>query len=136
LQQIHHHRGEDLSVSLDDYSILHGHHGQADPPGGCIQSGGRNEVVDKSGHEESLWILDALGQTNLRERPPDERAQTIEAALEHGPGAPCNAHSPSEHLRAMIAVFVNAQSESETESRTPARGFAIERELVARARIR
>ena len=41
-----------------------------------------------------LSILDALRETDLAERTSNERAQTQKAAMEHGPGAPCDANIP------------------------------------------
>ena len=74
LQQVSHHRREDLPVGLDRHSILDGHHGESDAPGVCLQCGGRRELLDESGNEESLPILDALRETDLGERAADERA--------------------------------------------------------------
>ena len=65
LQQVSDHRGEDLSVGLDRHSVLDGHHGERDAAGVCLQRRGRREFVDEFGHEESLPVLDALGETDL-----------------------------------------------------------------------
>ena len=69
-------------------------------PRACASNrGGRRELVDEFGDEELLQILDALGETDLGERAADERVQSHEAAMEHGPGAPCDADVPGlEHL--------------------------------------
>ena len=74
LQQISHHRREDLPVSLDRHSILDGHHGEPDAPGVCLQRCGRRELFDEFGHQELLPILDALREPDLGERTTDERA--------------------------------------------------------------
>ena len=47
LQQISHHRREDLPVSLDHHSILDGHHGQSDATGVCLQCCGGREFFDE-----------------------------------------------------------------------------------------
>ena len=68
LQQVSHDRREDLPVGLDRHAILDGHHGECDAPGVCLQCCGRRELLDESGHQELLPILDALRETDLGER--------------------------------------------------------------------
>ena len=88
LQEVSHHRREDLPVSLDGQAILDGHDAEGDAPGVRFHRGGRRELVDEFGDEELLQILDTLGEPDLGERAADERVQSHEAAMEHGPGAP------------------------------------------------
>ena len=68
LQQVSHHRREDLPVGLDQHAILDGQHGERDAPGVCLQCCGRRELFDESGHQELLPILDALCEPDLGER--------------------------------------------------------------------
>ena len=72
---------------------------EGDAPGVRFHRGGRRELVDEFGDEELLQILDALGEPDLGERAADERVQSHEAAMEHGPGAPRHADVASlEHV--------------------------------------
>ena len=67
------HRREDLSVSLDRHAVFDRHHDQSDATGVRVQCRGRCDFFDESGNEELLSILNALRETDLRERTSDER---------------------------------------------------------------
>ncbi len=75
LQEVSHHRREDLAVSFDRDAVCR----RASPSSlmprafASNRRGGR-ELVDESGHQELLPILHALGETDLGERAIDERA--------------------------------------------------------------
>src|SRR6185436_8437191 len=86
LQQVAHHRSQHFSISLDRHAFVDGHHGQSDPSGVCQERGGRCELVDESGHEESLSSPNALTEANLLQRTANEGALSYEAAMEDSPG--------------------------------------------------
>ena len=137
-KQIHHDRRENLPVSLDRHAILDGHHRESDAPGVGLQCCGRHELVDESGNQELLPILNALGETDLGERTTDEIADSHEAPLEHRPGAPCDSHIPRlEHLERdhrgvdQVPQFMS----QEPEALAPARGLSIEGELISSAPV-
>jgi hypothetical protein len=62
-------------------------------------------------NEESLPILDAVRQTDLCERPADERAQPEKAAMSTLPVLPATPTFPDlSTSNAMIAVFTRFRS--------------------------
>lgn len=74
LQQVPYNRSEYLSVNLDHYPVFDGHHDQSDATGVRVQCRGRFDFFDESGNEELLPVLNALRESNLRERASNERA--------------------------------------------------------------
>ena len=68
LQKISHDRGEDLSVGLDRHAVFDGHGGQYDATSVRLQCRGRCDFFDEPRNQESLPILNALRETDLRER--------------------------------------------------------------------
>jgi hypothetical protein len=74
LQEISDDGSEDLAIGLDGHSVVDGQDRQGDAPCVCLQGCGRREFFDESGNKELLSILNALPETDLRERATNERA--------------------------------------------------------------
>ena len=68
LQKVSHDRGEDLPVGLDRHAVFDRRDRQSDATGVRIQGRGRGDFVDESRHKELLSVLNALCETDLRER--------------------------------------------------------------------
>jgi len=73
LQQVSHDRGENLPVGLDCHAIFDRSHGQSDAPRVCVQCRGRCDFFDEPRNQELLSVLNALCETDLRERASNER---------------------------------------------------------------
>ena len=99
LEQVAHHRGEHLPVGLDGNARFDRRHGQPDASGRRVQGRGRRQLVDEFAHGDVLAILHGLRQSYLGERATDERPQSHQAALQHGPGAAGDTDVPRlQHL--------------------------------------
>jgi hypothetical protein len=73
LQEVSHDRGENLPVGLDCHAVLDRRHVQSDAPSVRVQCRGRCDFFDEPRNEELLSVLNALCETDLRERTSNER---------------------------------------------------------------
>ena len=99
LQDVHHHRGEDLSVRFDRHTILDGHHPERDAAGVRRQCAAGASSSMKSDTRNGSPILNALREPDLGHRTGNEIACAQEAPIEHGACVPCDSHVPGfDHL--------------------------------------
>src|SRR5581483_1445365 len=137
LQQVPNHRREDLAIGLDGDARFDRQHAQRNSPRIGIEDGGRRDLVDEGRNQQLLAVLNALCQTYFGDRSTDERAQSCEAAMEDGAGAPRHTDvSGLEDLErddggiGQISQFVREEAEALASTRR----FRVDAELVPLAR--
>jgi len=99
LQQVGDDRREHLAIPMDGEVLIHRQNRQSEADGLCVQRRCGDDFVDELEQQDRLMALDALRETNLGERPANERAQSEETAMEYAARAAGDSHVPgSEHL--------------------------------------
>ena len=87
LEQVRHHRREDLTIGVDREVGLYQADDQLDPVLLRAETRRDLDLLDKLGHDDVLDLGGAGGQANLGERRVDERAEPDQAASEDVAGA-------------------------------------------------
>jgi hypothetical protein len=136
LQQIRHHRGQNLPVRFDRHAIVDRRHRERDASGVCGHHRGRRQLRDELGDGKALSMQHALCEPDLGERVSDEIPSAQEAPMEHRPSAAGDAdvsgfHDVERDERGIeqVAQFMR----KEPEPHVLAIGVAVDGGLIALA---